>query len=64
MRRPVTVTDVANWARWLASAAASAITAKIVKIDAGAEAPTFPTTLPDLATNGRHRDAELSNRNA
>jgi len=48
LRRLSTVADIANTARWLASPAASHITGKIIEIDGGAEAPTFPTDTPDL----------------
>jgi 7-alpha-hydroxysteroid dehydrogenase len=48
LRRLSTVADVANTARWLASAAAGNITGKVIEIDGGAEAPTFPDDTPDL----------------
>ena len=48
LHRLSTVADVANAARWLASPAASYITGKIIEIDGGAEAPTFPDDTPDL----------------
>jgi 7-alpha-hydroxysteroid dehydrogenase len=47
-----TVADVASAARWLASPAASYITGKIIEIDGGAEAPTFPDDTPDLQITG------------
>jgi 7-alpha-hydroxysteroid dehydrogenase len=43
-----TVADVANTARWLASPAAGYVTGKVIEIDGGAEAPTFPDDTPDL----------------
>src|ERR1017187_2223583 len=48
LHRLSTVADVANAARWLSSPAASYITGKIIEIDGGAEAPTFPDDTPDL----------------
>jgi 7-alpha-hydroxysteroid dehydrogenase len=48
LHRLSTVADVANTARWLASPAASYITGKVIEIDGGAEAPTFPDDTPDL----------------
>jgi 7-alpha-hydroxysteroid dehydrogenase len=48
LRRLCTVADVANTARWLASPAASYVTGKVIEIDGGAEAPTFPDDTPDL----------------
>ena len=48
LRRLSTVADVANAARWLASPAASYVTGKIIEIDGGAAAPTFPDDTPDL----------------
>jgi len=48
LRRLSTVADVANTARWLASPAASYVTGKVIEIDGGAEAPTFPDDTPDL----------------
>ena len=48
LRRLCTVVDVANTARWLASPAAGYITGKVIEIDGGAEAPTFPDDTPDL----------------
>jgi 7-alpha-hydroxysteroid dehydrogenase len=48
LHRLSAVADVANAARWLASPAASYITGKIIEIDGGAEAPTFPDDTPDL----------------
>ena len=48
LRRLSTVADVANTARWLASPAASNVTGKVIEIDGGAEAPTFPDDTPDL----------------
>jgi 7-alpha-hydroxysteroid dehydrogenase len=61
LHRLSTVADVANAARWLASPAASYVTGKVIEIDGGAEAPTFPDDTPDLritsdeveARNGR-----------
>lgn len=50
LRRLTTVADIANAAIWLASAAAGNITGKIVEIDGGAEAPTFPIETPNLRT--------------
>lgn len=48
LRRLITVADVANTARWLASPAASSISGKVIELDGGAEAPTFPDDTPDL----------------
>jgi 7-alpha-hydroxysteroid dehydrogenase len=48
LHRVATVADVANTARWLASPAASYVTGKVIEIDGGAEAPTFPDDTPDL----------------
>jgi 7-alpha-hydroxysteroid dehydrogenase len=48
LHRLSTVADVANTARWLASPAAGYVTGKIIEIDGGAEAPTFPDDTPDL----------------
>jgi 7-alpha-hydroxysteroid dehydrogenase len=48
LHRLSTVADVANAARWLASPAASYVTGKVIEIDGGAEAPTFPDDTPDL----------------
>jgi 7-alpha-hydroxysteroid dehydrogenase len=48
LRRLTTVEDVANAARWLASAAASNVTGKVIEIDGGAEVPTMPDDTPDL----------------
>jgi 7-alpha-hydroxysteroid dehydrogenase len=48
LHRLSTVADVANTARWLASPAASYVTGKVIEIDGGAEAPTFPDDTPDL----------------
>jgi 7-alpha-hydroxysteroid dehydrogenase len=50
LHRLSTVADVANAARWLASPAASYVTGKVIEIDGGAEAPTFPDDTPDLRT--------------
>jgi 7-alpha-hydroxysteroid dehydrogenase len=52
LHRLSTVADVASAARWLASPAASYITGKIIEIDGGAEAPTFPDDTPDLQITG------------
>jgi 7-alpha-hydroxysteroid dehydrogenase len=48
LHRLSTVADVANTARWLASPAASFVTGKVIEVDGGAEAPTFPDDTPDL----------------
>jgi 7-alpha-hydroxysteroid dehydrogenase len=48
LRRLSTVADIANTARWLASPAAGFVTGKVIEIDGGAEAPTFPDDTPDL----------------
>jgi 7-alpha-hydroxysteroid dehydrogenase len=48
LHRLATVADIANTARWLASPAASHVTGKIIEIDGGAEAPTYPDDTPDL----------------
>jgi 7-alpha-hydroxysteroid dehydrogenase len=48
LHRLTTVADVANTAVWLASTAASNITGKVIEVDGGAEAPTFPDGTPDL----------------
>jgi 7-alpha-hydroxysteroid dehydrogenase len=48
LHRLATVADIANTARWLASPAASYVTGKIIEIDGGAEAPTYPDDTPDL----------------
>jgi 7-alpha-hydroxysteroid dehydrogenase len=42
------IADIANTARWLASPAAGYITGKVIEVDGGAEAPTFPDDTPDL----------------
>ena len=54
LHRLSTVADVANAARWLASPAASYVTGKIIEIDGGAEAPTFPDDTPDLRPANKH----------
>jgi 7-alpha-hydroxysteroid dehydrogenase len=54
LHRLGTVADVANAARWLASPAASYVTGKVIEIDGGAEAPTFPDDTPDLQTASKH----------
>jgi 7-alpha-hydroxysteroid dehydrogenase len=51
LQRLSTVADVANTARWLASPAASYITGKIIEVDGGAQAPTFPDDTPDLPSS-------------
>lgn len=48
LRRLASVADVANTARWLASPAASYVTGKVIEVDGGAEAPTFPSDAADL----------------
>jgi 7-alpha-hydroxysteroid dehydrogenase len=48
LRRLATVDDVAAAAVWLASPAASYLTGKVIELDGGAEAPAFPSRLPDL----------------
>ena len=48
LHRLSSVADVANTTRWLASPAASYVTGKVIEIDGGAEAPTFPDDTPDL----------------
>ncbi|HVC85013.1 MAG TPA: glucose 1-dehydrogenase [Solirubrobacteraceae bacterium] len=48
LHRLATVADVANTARWLASPAAGYITGKVIEIDGGAQATTFPDDTPDL----------------
>lgn len=48
LHRLSTVADVANAASWLASPAASYVTGKVIEIDGGAQAPTFPDDAPDL----------------
>ena len=48
LHRLATVADVASTARWLASPAAGYVTGKVIEIDGGAEAPTFPDDTPDL----------------
>jgi 7-alpha-hydroxysteroid dehydrogenase len=48
LRRLSTVGDVANTARWLASPAAGYITGKVIEVDGGAAAPTFPDDTLDL----------------
>jgi 7-alpha-hydroxysteroid dehydrogenase len=48
LRRLSTVADIANTARWLASPAAGYLTGKVIEVDGGAEAPTFPDDTPDL----------------
>lgn len=53
LHRLATVADVANTARWLASPAASYVTGKVIEIDGGAEAPTFPDDTPDLQPANR-----------
>lgn len=54
LRRLATVADVANTARWLASPAASYVTGKVIEIDGGAGAPTFPDDTPDLQPANKH----------
>jgi 7-alpha-hydroxysteroid dehydrogenase len=48
LHRLSTIADIANTARWLASPAAGYVTGKIIEIDGGAAAPTFPDDTPDL----------------
>jgi 7-alpha-hydroxysteroid dehydrogenase len=48
LHRLSTIADIANTARWLASPAAGYVTGKVIEIDGGAEAPTFPDDTPDL----------------
>src|SRR6266511_3063351 len=48
LHRLASVDDVAAAALWLASPAASFVTGKVIELDGGAEAPTFPNELPDL----------------
>jgi 7-alpha-hydroxysteroid dehydrogenase len=48
LHRLASVDDVAAAAVWLASPAASFVTGKVIELDGGAEAPTFPNELPDL----------------
>jgi 7-alpha-hydroxysteroid dehydrogenase len=48
LHRLSTVADVANTARWIASPAAGYVTGKVIEVDGGAEAPTFPDDSPDL----------------
>jgi 7-alpha-hydroxysteroid dehydrogenase len=48
LHRLSAISDVASTARWLASPAASYLTGKVIEIDGGAEAPTFPDDTPDL----------------
>ena len=55
LRRLSTVDDVANTARWLASPAAAYITGKVIEIDGGAQAPTFPDDTPDLHAPSEQR---------
>ncbi len=55
LRRLSTVADVANTARWLASPAASYITGKVIEIDGGAQATTFPDDTPDLRAPSEQR---------
>lgn len=54
LHRLSTVADVANTARWLASPAASYVTGKVIEVDGGAEAPTFPDDTPDLQPANTH----------
>jgi 7-alpha-hydroxysteroid dehydrogenase len=48
LRRLALVEDVAAAAVWLASPAAGYLTGKVLEVDGGAEAPTFPHEIPDL----------------
>ncbi|HEX4437012.1 MAG TPA: SDR family oxidoreductase [Solirubrobacteraceae bacterium] len=48
LRRLASVEDVARTVRWLTSPAAEYITGKIIDIDGGAQAPTLPSSEPDL----------------
>ena len=48
LHRLATVDDVAAAAVWLASPAAGFVTGKVIELDGGAEAPTFPNQIPDL----------------
>jgi 7-alpha-hydroxysteroid dehydrogenase len=56
LHRLGTVADVANTARWLASPAANYITGKIIELDGGAEAPTFPDETPGLRPANKHQE--------
>jgi 7-alpha-hydroxysteroid dehydrogenase len=48
LRRLASVDDVAAAAVWLASPAAGFLTGKVIEVDGGAQAPTFPNEIPDL----------------
>src|SRR5450755_2397283 len=56
LHRLSAVADVANAARWLASPAANYITGKIIELDGGAEAPTFPDETPGLRPANKHQE--------
>ena len=48
LRRLASVDDIAAAAVWLASPAAGFVTGKVIEVDGGARAPTFPNEIPDL----------------
>jgi 7-alpha-hydroxysteroid dehydrogenase len=48
LHRLASVDDIAAAAVWLASPAAGFVTGKVIELDGGAEAPTFPNQIPDL----------------
>jgi 7-alpha-hydroxysteroid dehydrogenase len=48
LHRLASVDDIAAAAVWLASPAAGFVTGKVIGVDGGVQAPTFPNEIPDL----------------
>src|SRR5215217_7651934 len=48
LHRLASVDDIAAAAVWLASPAAGFVTGTVIGVDGGAQAPTFPSEIPDL----------------